>query len=150
LLGIVIPVHAIKAYRELEEYVHSFLTSALYEGELPASRLGCFTQRKSLKCTLNKRGRKLRSQWGILGENNSCCAYLERQHKIENPVTKSEYRLSQSGSPGFVSHLAEGFEEWLGCENRKCSGADTQFRRTESGIQTQDVAVCGSEKLYTY
>jgi hypothetical protein len=44
LLGIVIAVHVIKAYRELEEHVYSFLTSALYEGESPASGLGCFTE----------------------------------------------------------------------------------------------------------
>lgn len=92
----------------------------------------------------------LRSQWNILAGNNSCCAFMESEHTIENPVTESEYRLSQRGSPCFLSRLAEGFEERLGCENRKFSAADTQIIRRESGIQTLDVAICGSEELYTY
>jgi hypothetical protein len=74
-------VHAIKTYKELEEYVHSILTSALYEGEMPASRLGCFTRGKSL----NRSGRRLCSQWSNLAGNKSSFAYLEREHKIEKP-----------------------------------------------------------------
>jgi len=108
-------VHANKAYRELEEYVHSFLTSALYEGELPASRLGCFTQGRSLKFTLNRRGRRLCSQWSILGENNNYCAYLERENKIKRSLTVSEYRLSQRGSSCFCITSCRGVRgtAWL-------------------------------------
>jgi hypothetical protein len=53
--GKAVPVNVVKAYVELEAYLHLFLTSALDRFEWSTSRLGRFTPRgKELFCTLNK------------------------------------------------------------------------------------------------
>ena len=67
-----VPVQTMRVYEGIEEWLYSFLTSALDEAEWSASLPGSYTSlRKSHRCSLNRRVGGPRSRSGRSFENKN-------------------------------------------------------------------------------
>lgn len=75
--GKIVAVHAMKAYRGAELWLHSFLTSAPDGGEWLTPSPGLFTPRKERRCSLNRRVDGPQNRSGRFGQNKIFCPCLD-------------------------------------------------------------------------
>jgi hypothetical protein len=75
--GKIVAVHAVKAYRGAELWLHSFLTSAPDGGEWLTPSPGLFTSRKKRRCSLNRRVAGPQNRSGRFGQIKIFCPCLD-------------------------------------------------------------------------